>query len=330
MPQEIFYESGEGALFQPENTLEPSLVPDVTGHQLRDILKRTKEATEQIQAAPHMSEEAFVTRTKELLEGQTNPHLLFGLRILAALTDEYPGKLVGPKSLNQQDGPQSVISLLHSYCQEHLEELIPYIDASQKPHEVWRESFQRFVTHDKHQLPEGEREAHQAHQRELQLAYMTQLAHIAFHIVYHGYTPVNHTQVTPLSQSSAISMSNYGSIITGSAGKTDVRCEYHRLSIRDQGKQNELHPQHLDIHQSFLPQLSLHPDQRTIGPIGGYGGHSLQGRAGFSPPIIIAVKNGEIPGSETTSLAMSQSLVSATISWQEVAEIKAALAREQA
>jgi len=309
---EFFLEESFEAV--PELPQDPNL-----DHSLVQVHHETRGLTASVCEAPLMTADDFELRTHEFLAKDPNPSpLRFGLSVLAGIQVRYPEKLVGQHALDQLDGPKAIISVLHGYVSEHFNELHEHINPAEDEETIWKKAFLGFFSHHKHQLSHGTPEEHQAHQRELKIAYMTQLAHIAFHIIYYGYEPIPHTQVTPSSGTSAISMSQYGSIITGTAGKTDVRCEYHRLNIRDEDRNPN---RHLKVHSSFLPHLSLHPHQRTLGPIGGYGSVSSDGsKSGFSPPLIIAVKNGRISHSETTALSTSQVSVSATLSWREVRE----------
>lgn len=312
--------SSESDFFLEESFEAAELPQDPSlDHSLVRVHHETRGLTASVCEAPLMTPEEFEQRTHELLAKDSEPSALrFGLGVLAGIQVRYPDKLVGQQALDQLDGPKAIISVLHGYVSEHFDELHKHINPSENEETTWKIAFNGFFSHNKHQLSHGTPEEHAAHQRELKIAYMTQLAHIAFHIIYYDYKPVDHTQITPTSGMSAISMSQFGSIITGTAGQNDVRCEYHRLNIRDEDRDPN---RHLIIHSSFLPHLSLHPHQRTFGPIGGYGSVSNDGtKSGFSPPLIIAIKKGPISHSETTALSTSQVSVSATLSWRALRE----------
>jgi len=248
-----------------------------------------------------ITEKEFLSRIEVLLHRSHNPHLKFGLGILAGITESNPGKL---RELDHLDGSQTIISVLCNYVTEHLEELLSQIQSNDS---LLRTDLSHFVSTEKHQHADPEL---------LTIMYITQLAHIAFHIAYYNYQPVETVDITPWTgYKSAMIMTQFGSVIMVSQAGEEANlltAEYHRLSIRDEnngdrpltiasGRVPFLRTQtqlSIDFGKNHL--LKTHP-------------HNRKGYHSFSVNRIIAVGDKEITRDQSTRLTESQTSVSQII-----------------
>jgi len=171
--------------------------------QVRKALRESTSTNQRTQEK--ITEKGFIRRIELLLQKPLTPHLKFGLGILAVITDTNPGKLIEAE-LDELDGPQAIISVLCHYVTEHHEELLSQFQGKDTQYTLLKADHSQFTKHKTHQHADPEL---------LSIMYITQLAHIAFHITYYDYLPVETLSMSTWDgPKSAIIMTLQGSVIT--------------------------------------------------------------------------------------------------------------------
>ncbi len=249
--------------------------------------------------SPEIDAETFQQRLEELLEGTHNPSLKAGLTILRGILIAHPDQLF-ENEIDKHDGAQTIFAILHSWVEGNMEEIFPKIQ-SECP-EI-RPNMDNFTM--KHLI--------NASPEVLMILYLSQLTHIAYHIIRYNYQPVEEELILQGQKMSTLAMSLHSSLFAISPDGMNFLAKYYRLGVRDSSTPN----QNLSIHSGKLKYFSIKRGDRFTLPKG----YRIGNYANFSGIIILATKQGNITPEESTFMQDNMTHASTVLCKKELKEM---------